>query len=61
MIARQDILDTLRMVEQENLDVRTVTLGINLNVCAGRITCAEVARALGYEAVVADELLGVGA
>jgi len=36
MIARQDILDTLRMVEQENLDVRTVTLGINLNVCAGR-------------------------
>jgi uncharacterized protein (UPF0210 family) len=36
MIAYQGILDTLRMVEQENLDVRTVTLGINLNVCAGR-------------------------
>jgi len=36
MIAQQDILDTLRMVEQENLDVRTVTLGINLNVCATR-------------------------
>jgi alanine dehydrogenase len=36
-------------------------LKAGLNVCAGRITCAEVARALGYEAVVADELLGVGA
>ncbi len=26
----EDILSTLRMVKQENLDVRTVTMGINL-------------------------------
>ena len=36
MLTRQDVLSTLRMVQEENLDVRTVTLGINLNVCAGR-------------------------
>ena len=36
MLARQDVLTTLRMVQEENLDVRTVTLGINLNVCASR-------------------------
>ena len=28
-----------------------------LNVCAGKVTCAEVAEALGYEAVDADSLL----
>jgi len=26
-------------------------------VCAGKVTCAEVAEALGYEAVAADSLL----
>ncbi|MBI2438895.1 MAG: PFL family protein [Lentisphaerae bacterium] len=31
-----DILDTVRMLQQENLDLRTVTLGINLLDCAGR-------------------------
>jgi hypothetical protein len=34
MLARQAVLSTIRMVREENLDVRTVTLGINLNVCA---------------------------
>ncbi|MEI6212234.1 MAG: PFL family protein [bacterium] len=36
MLTRQEVLSTLRMVQEENLDVRTVTLGINLNVCADR-------------------------
>lgn len=31
-----DILATVRMLQEENLDVRTVTMGINLNDCAGR-------------------------
>ncbi|MBQ9430975.1 MAG: PFL family protein [Kiritimatiellae bacterium] len=34
MLTRQDVLSTIRMVREENLDVRAVTLGINLNVCA---------------------------
>ncbi|NLF85179.1 MAG: DUF711 family protein, partial [Lentisphaerae bacterium] len=36
MLRQQDILGTLRMVQEEHLDVRTVTLGINLNRCARR-------------------------
>lgn len=31
-----DILNTVRMLEEENLDVRTVTMGINLDGCAHR-------------------------
>jgi alanine dehydrogenase len=32
-------------------------LKAGLNVCAGKVTCAEVAEALGYESVAADSLL----
>lgn len=31
-----DILSTVRMFREENLDVRTVTMGINVTECAGR-------------------------
>lgn len=34
MLTRQNVLSTIRMVREENLDVRAVTLGINLNACA---------------------------
>lgn len=34
MIHKNDILNTVRMLEEENLDVRTVTMGINLTDCA---------------------------
>jgi uncharacterized protein (UPF0210 family) len=36
MVQVTDVLSTLRMLQEENLDVRTVTMGINLNECAGR-------------------------
>ena len=34
MLNNQAVLATLRMVNEENLDVRTCTMGINLNCCA---------------------------
>ena len=34
MIRTEDILSTLQMIREEQLDVRTVTLGINLQECA---------------------------
>lgn len=36
MLDTSDFSATLRMIGEENLDVRTVTLGVNLNACAGR-------------------------
>ena len=36
MLSKNEVFSTLRMVQEENLDVRTVTLGINLNCCASR-------------------------
>lgn len=34
MLETSDLSATLRMIGEENLDVRTVTLGVNLNACA---------------------------
>ena len=34
MLTQREILSTLEMLKNENLDVRTVTLGINLLDCA---------------------------
>lgn len=36
--SREEILETVRMLEAEHLDIRTVTLGINLLDCAGANT-----------------------
>ena len=36
MLSLSEILSTLEMVKNENLDVRAVTLGINLLDCASR-------------------------
>ena len=34
MLTQREILSTLEMLKNENLDVRTVTLGVNLLDCA---------------------------
>lgn len=45
MINLTEVLETNRMVEQENLDVRTITMGINLLDCADKdleVTCQKI-------------------
>ena len=35
MINTKDILETINMIDNENLDIRTITMGISLLSCAG--------------------------
>ena len=35
MINSHDILETINMIKEENLDIRTITMGISLYDCAG--------------------------
>ena len=43
MIETGEILQTMRMIQEENFDIRTITLGINLLDCSGPDTerCAD--------------------
>lgn len=34
--SKEEIIETIRMLDIHNLDIRTVTLGLNLRACAGR-------------------------
>ena len=36
MTIYKDVLETIRMIEKENLDIRTTTMGISLLDCFGR-------------------------
>lgn len=36
MLSRNDILETIRMIGQQHLDIRTITMGISLLSCADR-------------------------
>ena len=45
MINNYEIIETLKMINQENLDVRTVTMGISLRDCAHsdpKIACQNI-------------------
>ena len=45
MINISEVLETNKMIEQENLDVRTITMGISLLDCAGKsleVTCDKI-------------------
>lgn len=62
-ITAQEILETVRMIRSENLDVRAVTMGISLDDCAERDVRrtaervhAKVVRRAGRLVAVADEL-----
>lgn len=60
MITLEDILETNRMIKEQNLDVRTITMGISLRDCADpdlRTFCAKI-----YEKITrqAEHLVKVG-
>ena len=45
MINISEVLETNKMIEQENLDVRTITMGISLLSCADnslQVTCRNI-------------------
>jgi uncharacterized protein (UPF0210 family) len=56
----QEILETIRMVQMENLDVRTITMGVSLRACAH--PDLEVAAAKAYDKICrsAERLVAVG-
>ncbi len=60
MFNATDILETIRMIDQENLDVRTITMGISLLSCAD----ADIVRSCSkvYEKItrLAERLVPVG-
>lgn len=60
MINIHEVIETNKMIEQENLDVRTITLGINLLDCAGT-DLSEVNQRI-YEKItrVAKDLVSAG-
>ncbi|MGF7185734.1 hypothetical protein GGQ84_001826 [Desulfitispora alkaliphila] len=59
-VSSQEILETIRMVEMENLDIRTITMGISLRDCAH--ANAKVAQERVYDKVtrLASNLVKVG-
>ena len=60
MINIQEVIETNKMIEQENLDVRTITLGISLLDCSGP-DLEEVNRKI-YDKItrVAENLVATG-
>ena len=38
-ITPQEVAETLAMVSEQNLDLRTITMGISLNSCADDESC----------------------
>ncbi|MCL6638525.1 MAG: PFL family protein [Firmicutes bacterium] len=60
MLTLQEIMETIRMVQEENLDIRTITMGISLRDCASR--SARAAREKIYEKItrLAGKLVRVG-
>lgn len=60
MISKYEVLDTIKMIDTENLDVRTITMGISLRDCvsADASVCCENIKKKIYEN--AKHLVGVG-
>ena len=60
MINISEVLETNKMIEQENLDVRTITMGINLLNCADsdlQVTCDNIYKKI---TTLASDLVSTG-
>ena len=54
MLGNEDILSTIRMFQEEHLDVRTVTLGVNLTECVSpdiNLFCEKIKQKISHTAV----------
>lgn len=60
MINVKDILETIKMIEEENLDIRTVTMGISLLDCARGDIDESCVRVYDKIATKAEKLVEVG-
>lgn len=60
MISKYEVLDTIKMIDTENLDVRTITMGISLRDCVSSDTktCCDKIRKKIYDK--AKDLVSVG-
>ncbi|MBO5966910.1 MAG: PFL family protein [Clostridia bacterium] len=60
MLNINDILETINMIREENLDIRTITMGISLIDCAGDDINAVCDRVYDKITTKADRLVSVG-
>lgn len=60
MLNINDILETIRMIETEHLDIRTITMGISLLDCAGGPACGLSDRIYDKVTKKAEKLVRVG-
>lgn len=60
MINTKDILETIRMIQDENLDIRTITMGISLLDCAADNSAAACAKIYEKITRLAGQLVPVG-
>ncbi len=57
----QEIVETIRMVQMENLDIRTITMGISLRDCAGPDLATSASKAYTKICRAAGRLVEIGA
>ena len=53
MVNLEDIMETVNMIQEENLDIRTITMGISLRDCADsdiKASCRKVYDKIYYRA-----------
>jgi hypothetical protein len=60
MFNRSEIIETISMIEQENLDIRTITMGISLRDCAAERSAVSRQRIYDKITRLADKLVRTG-